>query len=129
MSTRAITGPVAATPMRASMPTQMAGAAGANSIYAGQGAGTVGGVADGFSQFVQAGGSLFGGSPQAGGDSGGGSQGSGSIPQALPFKSPILDKAKQKAEAPTDKSAEKPKESSRSVVFEDEGGGGGDYSE
>ncbi len=127
MSTRMIGGP-SATPMRSTGGGQvpLAGA-GTNSLYAGQGAGTVGGVAEGFSQFVQAGSSLFGGSPQGGGgEASGGSQGSGSIPKALPFKSPILEKAKQQQATP-DKSADKPKESSRSVVFEDEGGGGGDY--
>lgn len=126
MSTRMIGGP-SVTPTRNFGGGQVASAgAGANSFYAGQSAGTVGGVAEGFSQFVQAGSSLFGGSSQGGGgDASGGSQGSGSIPKALPFKSPILEKAKQQQTTP-EKSADKPKETSRSVVFEDEGGGGGE---
>ncbi len=121
MSTRAV-GTTGSVPLRGYTPTSTAGPAASNSWYSGQNAGTVGGVADGFSQFVQAGSSLFGGGAQGGGDAGG-SQGSNSIAPMPKFKSPILEKANQKAEASPTGSGDKAKESSRSVVFEDEGGG------
>ena len=111
-------------PVRGYVSNSTTGPTASNSRYAGQNAGAVGGVADGYSQFLQAGSSLFGGS-QGGGDAGG-TQGSGSIPPMPKFKSPILEKNNQKAEANSSSPADKPKESSRSVVFEDEGGGG-DY--
>ncbi len=123
MSTGSI-GTMGGATTRGYVSTSTTGPAASNSMYAGQNAGTVGGVADGYSQFLQAGSSLFGGS-QGGGDMGG-SQGSGTIPPMPKFKSPILEKANQKADSSASSQGDKAKESSRSVVFEDEGGGG-DY--